>query len=202
MRHNWPSLPRDKSTKNGQNLFSSPPPPLFLSYSLYIDMGWYGRKEWKISKKVEFFLEYTLILLSQYNRNKIIHWFLNDNYDTLYEQRLSSLSAFWNIDSTPTLKWSSKFQTSLTRGRVAQSHACTHYRDFALFAFTTFTDCPFLFSLFLLKSRSYSLKKSEISCKISDIFWIISKSFSKLSQYFSIFFSLSSPFSSPLDLKI
>ena len=161
-----------------------------------------GAKSEKSAKKWSFFLEYTFILLSQYNRNKMIHCFLNDNYDTLYEQRLSSLSAFWNLDSTLTLKWSSKFQTSLTRGRVAQSHACTHYRDFALFAFTTFTDCPFLFSLFLLKSRSYSLKKSEISCEISDIFWIISKSFSKLSQYFSIFFSLSCPFSSPLDLKI
>ena len=162
MRHNWPSLPRDKSTKNGQNLFSSPPPPLFLSCSLYIDMGWYGRKEWKISEKVKFFLEYIFILLSQYNRNKIIHCFLNDNYDTLYEQRLSSLSAFWNLDSTLTLKWSSKFQTSLTRGRVAQSHARTHYRDFALFAFTTFTDCPFLF---LLKSRSYQIKNRRFHVK-------------------------------------
>ena len=190
MRHNWPSLPRDKSTKNGQNHFSSPPLPLFLPCSLYIDMGWYGAKEWKISEKVELFLYTPVILPSQYNRNKMIYSFLNDNYDTLYEQRLSSLSAFWNLDCTLTFKECSKFQTSLTRRHVARSHACTHYRDFALFAFTTFTDCPFLFSLFLLKSRSYQLKKSEISCEISDIFWIISKSFSKLSQYFSRFLVL------------
>ena len=151
---------------------------------------------------MEFFLEYTIILLSQYNRNKIIHCFLNDNYDTLYEQRLSSLSAFWNLDSTLTLKWSSKFQTSLTRGRVAQSHARTHYRDFALFAFTTFTDCPFLFSLFLLKSRSYQIKNRRFHVKSPTSFELSPRVAQNSPSFYSIFFSLSCPFSSPLDLKI
>lgn len=73
------------------------------------------------------------------------------------------------------------------------SLARTRYRDFTLFAFTTFTAPPYDLLLLRLKSRSYSKKMSEISHDFSDFSLQVSESAVEVSDFRTASFHFSMP---------